>query len=130
MKPVNVSNLIPSGTVMNTDLASAPQQVYNAFILCVQLVWTGTPTGTFKLQGSCDPAYSGIPTSGSSGLNANPVNWSDLGTPYTTAVSSAGNAIYNYPYPGFNWVRVVYTDGSSGMATSVVTVSTCNIKGF
>lgn len=130
MKPFNQPNIFPVGTVLNATRTSAIFQVYNAFIFAVQVVFTGTPTGNFKLQGSCDPAEKAIgmgpPYTNPTTM---PVNWTDIaGT--TVTVSAAGSFIVNYADPGFNWVRVVYTDTSGGTSTAVVTVSTANVKGL
>ncbi len=121
MKPYNFLNVIPAGTVLHSNINSQPMQLYNSYNFCVQVVFTGTPTGSFFLQASADPAFSGIPNE--------PQNWSTLsGT--TVAVSAAGNYFQNYSYPGFNWVRICYTDASSGASTAIVTSSTLNVKGI
>lgn len=121
MKPVNVPNLIPLNTVMNATINSVAQQVYNAFIFSIQIVFTGTPTGSFKLQASSDPAFSGMPNE--------PTHWTDIANS-TFAVTAAGNVMWNNLQPGYNWVRVVYTDTSSGSSTAIITDSTFNAKGF
>lgn len=110
--------------IMNTTLNSTPMPLWDTWGYSIQLVWTGTPTGTFKLQGSSDPILKGNPTS----QNYNPVNWTDIAnSPY--AVTAAGNYMWNVFDVAYNYVRVVYTDGSSGAATSVITVATFNSKG-
>lgn len=129
MKPNNIKNIIPVGTVLNATRNSVELQVYSSFIFSIQIFFTGTPTGTFKLQASDDQAYSGVPTSLGSGLNAPPTNWTDVADS-TFTVSAAGNVMWNYSYPGFNWVRVVYTDTSSGSSTAVIASSTFNGKGM
>lgn len=129
MKPFNVTNLIPAGTVMNQNINSSPQQVYSVFSGAIQVVFTGTPTGTFKLQASADSAFSGNATSAGSGLNASPVNWTDV-SGSSNAVAAAGSLMYNIIEPGYNWLRLVYTDGSGGASTAVITSCTVNGKGF
>lgn len=81
----------------------------------IQLTFTGTPTGTFKLQASCDP-----------GLNVNPTqvvqqseltHWTDIADS-SQAVSAAGNHMWTVQNAGYNWVRIVYTrDSSTGTLT-------------
>lgn len=129
MKVVNVPNIIPVGAVMNATINSVACQLYEAITFSVQVVFTGTPTGSFKLQSSNDKAYSGNPNTNGSGLNVAPINWTDI-TGSSFAITAAGSLQWNFPYPGFNWVRLVYTDTSGGTATSIVTVSTFNAKGF
>lgn len=121
MKPYNVPNLIPAGTVMNANITSKVQQVYNTFVGAIQVVWTGTPSGTFKLQASADPFESSIP--------GFPSNWSDI-TGSSEVVSAAGNFMWNIQEPGYNWIQIVYTDASSGSSTAIITSSTANGKGF
>lgn len=121
MKPFNIPNIIPASTRMNATINSSAIQVYNAFNFSIQIFFTGTPTGSFKLQASSDPAFSGIPNE--------PTNWTDV-TDSPFAVSAAGNVMWNYAYPGFNWIRVVYSDTSSGVSTAIITSSVFNGKGI
>lgn len=118
----NIQNLMPVGTVLNTTrngTASSLQKIYN---FSIQIVFTGTPTGSFKLQGSDDP-YD-IPNN----TNAHaPTNWSDIADS-TFSVTAAGKVMWNYSMCGFNYVRPVYTDSSSGASTAVITVSSFNGK--
>ena len=55
MRVYNVPNIIPASTVLNATINSQAMQLYNMYGYSIQLVWTGTPTGSFKLQASCDP---------------------------------------------------------------------------
>jgi len=121
MKPYNRQNIIPASTVMNTTINSTPIQVYNCFVYAIQIVFTGTPTGGFKLQSSNDPAFSSQP--------GYPANWTDIANS-TFTVSAAGNVEWNVEQVGYNWVRVVYTDSSGGTSTAVVSSATFNGKGF
>lgn len=124
MKPYNLPNIIPVGTVMNTTINSTAIQVYNSFVYYIRVAFTGTPTGVFKLQTSGEPAFSGKP--GEPGSSS----WTDVsatGSQFT--VSAAGDVAWNAPYPGYNWVRVVYTDTSSGSSTAVISYSIVNVKG-
>lgn len=108
---------------MNANHNSTPEQLWNIIGYAIQVVMTGTPTGTFKLQGSCDPA-----TQGPGGANENnPSNWSDIANT-SQAVSGAGTYMWNINEIYYNWVRLVYTDGSSGMSTATFN-ATFNGKG-
>lgn len=120
----NVPNIIPASTVMNATINSSPMQLQLGFSYSVQIFFTGTPTGTFKLQASNDPATfavttQNIPTS---------LNWTDVANSSFT-VAAAGNVMWDYSFPGYNWIRVVYTDGSSGSSTAIITTATFNSKG-
>jgi hypothetical protein len=123
MQIYNFPNMIPAGTVMNATITSKAMQLQNHLFYCIQLVWTGTPTGTFKLQGSCDNSA----TMTAAGQAYVPTNWTDIPT-LSEAVSAAGSYLFNESFAAYNFVRIVYTDGSSGTSTATVTVSTMNAK--
>jgi hypothetical protein len=79
-----------------------------------EFVWTGTPTGTLKLQASSDP-----PTDNSSGPPAN-VTWNDVPASMATFPSQPAGGpsscivpVLNFPWA---WLRVVYTR-TSGTGT-------------
>lgn len=88
----------------------------------IQLVFTGSPVGTFKLQGSDDP---GSPNAGE-GAQANGVtNWTDIAAS-SQAIAAAGNILWDVANCGYNFVRVAYT-ATSG--TGTVTSARINVKG-
>lgn len=126
MKVCNVPHIIPASTVLNTTVNSQPQQLYQSFGYSIQVFFTGTPTGSFKLQGSDDPAYSGLVGGNTAGV---PTRWSDIAGS-STAVSAAGDVFWDKISPMYNWVRVQYTDGSVGTSTAIVTYASFNSKGF
>lgn len=89
----------------------------------VQVVFTGTPVGSFKLQASND---AGSPNASTQPLLATGVvNWTDIANS-AQAVSAAGDITWNYANAGFNFVRLVYTASSS---TGSLTVARLNTKG-
>ncbi len=126
----NKQNIIPAGTVMNATINSAAMQLENMYGYAIQIVFTGTPTGSFKLQSSCDPVTQASQVFGANGaVTWTPTNWTDI-TNSTFTVSAAGNLEWNYSQlAGYNYVRVVYTDTSSGNSTAVITVAQFNGKG-
>lgn len=127
MRVANIPNIIPVSTVLNATRTSSVVPLYQIFGYSIQVVFTGTPTGSFKLQASCDP----VPQSSAPGAETvfNPVNWTDV-LNSSQSVSAAGNIIWNVADVMYNYVRVVYTDTSSGTSTAIVTVSTAVIRGF
>ena len=125
MEIYNYPNIIPSGTVMNANLNSKAMQIQNNLFYAIQIVFTGTPTGTFKLQGSCDNSAT---KTGAAQFPYVVTNWTDI-SGSSQAVSAAGSILYNESFQAYNFVRVVYTDGSGGSSTAVITVSTMNAKG-
>lgn len=116
----NKPNIIPSGTVMNTTIYGLPCSLQTLYNFSLQIVFTGTPTGSFKLQMSDDPYPNNAVTNP-------PTNWTDIANS-SQSVTEAGNVGWDYSLAGFNWVRVVYTDDSSGSSTATITSAMFNGK--
>lgn len=120
MIPYNL--VIINAVRMNTTITSPAMQLKNIYGYSIQAVAAGdTPSGTFKLQSSCDPCALGPPTF------ALPTNWTDITNSFYT-ISAAGNFEWNVRDAMYNWVRLIYTDASSGASTSLLT-ATINCKG-
>lgn len=102
-----------TNAVMNTTLTSLGIPLMNTYGYAIQAVYTGTPTGTFKLQASVDPVKDGPPNT------PQPTNWDDI-TDSSFTVSSAGVYIWNVTDAMYTWVRLVYTDSSGGTSTAIV----------
>lgn len=81
----------------------------------IQLVFTGTPNGTFKLQASNDLGGPGLA----------PTNWTDVANS-SQAITAAGDHMWQVENAGYKYVRVVYTRSSS---TGSLTVANFNVKG-
>jgi len=113
-----VSNFsIKNDTDMSASSAnSSAADVRKVINYAIQLVCTGSPVGTAKLQISCDQP------------NANPMpdsnivtvtNWTDLAGS-TQSISAAGNVAWIVQNQGAAAVRVVYTKTSgTGTITSL-----------
>ena len=123
MRVYNKPVIIPANTIMNTTINSQALELLNMYGYSIQVVFTGTPTGTFKLQASSDPV-NGV----SSGLNT-PVNWTDVANS-SQSITAAGNYMWNVFDVMYNWVRLVYQDTSGGTSTAIITVSQFNGKGI
>src|ERR1035437_7634471 len=107
---MNIANIpiVPTpGHALSASFNSTYQQVANIFGYCIQAVITGTPTGSIKIQMSNDPYQNIFPN------DLPPVNWTDIANSIF-AVTAAGNVAWNVMNPNYNWVRIVYTDTSSG----------------
>lgn len=93
-----------SGTATNTSLTFNIQDYDN---IAIQFNATGTPNGTFAVQGSCDHTeYNGQVT--------NAGNWIPITLSPAPALSGAATQILiNMDNLAFNWLRVVYTNTSS-----------------
>lgn len=108
--------------VMNTTLNSPAIQLTNIYGFAVQAVYSGTPTGTLKLQASNDaflPVNDNQPQV--------PVNWTDIANS-SVAISSSGVYIWNFNGSFYTFVRLVYTDSSGGASTAILNAN-INIKG-
>jgi hypothetical protein len=88
----------------------------------IQAIFSGSPTGTIKLQISCDNVAVPLQANNNNPVEntdpaVNVVNWCDYsGSPQT--ISGAGIFIWNFFNPGYRWLRVVYTpSGGSGALT-------------
>lgn len=104
-------------SVNETTVGYWLDQVYG---IAIQAVFSGSPVGTVKLQGSCDHGGSGMP--GQPPNDAAVVNWNDI-KDSSTAVTGAGIVDWNYNGVFYNWIRLVYT-ATSGTGSLTVTVKT------
>lgn len=110
---MNLSSTAMTGTTILTSEAVATDQL---FACAIQAVWTGAPTGTFKLQATSDaPDFTNQTSKGISTYQ----NWTDiLDSPY--AVTASGDYMWNIFDIGFRAIRVVYTNTSgTGAITSL-----------
>lgn len=130
MNAYNKPNIIPAATVMNATINSLAMQLENMWGYSIQITFAGTPTGTFKLQGSDDPVPKSSLVIGSNGsVVYTPVYWTDVANS-TFTVAAAGNVAWDVTNTAYNYVRVVYTDGSSGSSTATITAANFNGKGI
>jgi len=111
-----------TNAVMNTTINSPAIQLDQIIGYAIQAVYTGTPTGTLKLQASNDPvklAYDVNPQV--------PINWTDIADSDFT-VTSAGIYTWNVTDVFYTFVRLVYLDSSGGTSTAVLNAN-INFKG-
>ncbi len=116
-------NLISAPVDMSADFTLRPLWLGHICNYAIQLVFTGSPVGTFKLQASDDP---GQPDGASNSNQAIGVsNWTDV-MDSSQGIAAAGNHMWTVQNAGYTWVRVVYTAASgSGSLTS----ARGNVKG-
>jgi hypothetical protein len=112
---------------INADLSvsqeSEPVWLGHIANFSIQVVFSGSPQGNFKLQMSNDE---GNPTAAREADRDYQIsNWTDIADSAFT-VNAAGDVAWNYRDCGFRWVRVVWTHtGGSGTITSI----RFNVKG-
>lgn len=117
---------VSTAQVLNATANGPAMPLKNILLYSIMCIITGTPTGTIKLQASNDPETNdSMP---SANPQPSPTNWADIANT-SVVVSAAGNTMYNVADVAYNYVRVVYTDGSSGVSTAVMTVI-INAKGI
>jgi hypothetical protein len=122
---INNEDLQPSGA---SDMASSfnlkPVWLGHIANYSIQLVFTGSPNGTFKLQVSNDPGHPNAQNKAEQ--YADVVNWTDV-SGSAQPVSAAGDHTWQVENSGYAWVRVVWTFSSgSGSLTS----ARANVKGI
>jgi hypothetical protein len=102
---LNMGTGLPmTGTATQT---AGPTDVRNYTQVAIHLIWTGTPNGTFSVQGSNNHNQQD-PSSD---------DWVSLPlSPAPTAAGSASSAMVNVSGLGFPWLRVSYTN-TSGTGT-------------
>jgi hypothetical protein len=116
-----LDKLTPS---MAASWESSAMWVGHVANMAIQIVFAGggSPVGTFKLQASCDP---GKPNK-EADQGDSVVNWDDI-TSQSQAVSDDGSVLFNVVDPGFQWIRIVWTN-TSGTAT--ISSARLNTKGI
>jgi hypothetical protein len=104
------------GTDMSVNITSEPLWLGHIANYNLQIVFTGTPGGNFKLQISND---AGNPQAAETeDRDFQIVNWTDMLDSAQT-ISAAGNHSYEVQNAGHRWVRLVWTQtGGSGTITS------------
>jgi len=103
---VKFINEIPELIVDPAVSANGPA-VYAAFLLycSVQIVSTGSPTSTIKIQASNDK--------GNPQDNFVPTNWFDIPSA-TVTLSASGVAAIPKTDLSYNWIRISHTAGGTG----------------
>jgi hypothetical protein len=90
----------------------------------IQMVFTGSPVGTFTVEASNDL---GQPqSSGDAQKVVGLSNWTTIAAS-ANGISAAGDMLYTLANTGFNWVRVKYT-ATSG--TGTLTSARSYVKGI
>lgn len=120
MDTYNLPITFSPGNTMNATLTSAASKIPRVMSYAIQIIFTGTPTGSFHLEASNDTAN----LQQQAALNQ-PTHWTTVADS-TFAVSAAGDVMWTVQWPGYTWVRVVYTDSSSGASTATITSAVIN----
>jgi hypothetical protein len=111
MLPNNVApfSAIPANASKNSAFLWADKMLR----VSVQAVATAANVGSIQMQFSNDAI------TGSQGAQVAPTNWTNLGSPVT--LSGTTPVAIPYMEVSYEYLRLVYTDASSGTATGTVT---------
>lgn len=101
------------GTDMQSNIVSDAVWLGHIAFYAVQVVFTGTPNGEFKLQASLDESDPNNPTSTAV------TNWTDI-TGSEESVTASGDLIWNVENSGYTFVRLVWTDTSSADPSTIL----------
>lgn len=115
MRIFNESVIFPSNDL---SVGQISEGIYLGHIVdyAIQIFFTGSPLGNFKLQVSNDLGQ--INSQSRVVQDSTVVNWSDVADSAFT-VSAAGDVFWDVQNAGHRWVRVVWTaTGGSGTITS------------
>lgn len=120
----NISHTKLDGYTSAANIVSDPILLAYADQFAITAFWTGSGTGSFKLQGSTDKERVLDQAVVNGVADPKIVNWVDI--PNSTQASSVGSPLmWNYSEVGYRWVRIVYTVASSSITLSV----TVQLKG-
>lgn len=117
-------NLLQASGPLDLSISEVTRPLWLGHICnyAIQLVFTGSPVGTFNLQCSNDP---GLPDGGLTPQASGVTNWTDI-TGSSQGISAAGNIVWNVENAGYTWVRVNYV-ATSG--TGSLSSARANVKG-
>jgi len=108
---LSIYKIIDAGDMSQSSITSAVTNITYLDNVCIELVFTGSPVGTFSVQGSLDhqqDALGNIITAG---------NWVSLTlSPAPVASGSADQIVIDLNQLSFPYIRVVYTK-TSGTGT-------------
>ena len=110
-----------SGTDMESDITSDPIWLGHIANYSIQVVFTGSPDGTLKLQASND-----FGARDGSLDQVSIDHWTDI-IGSSQNITASGDHTWTVENAGYRWVRMVWTDSASSDAD--ITSARFNVKG-
>jgi hypothetical protein len=127
VRVANIDLLETSGTVdLSASAELEPVWLGHIVHYSVQLVFSGTPAGTFKLQASND--VGSVNSASSVNQDSGIVNWTDL-SGQSAVISASGNYLFVAENSGYCWVRLVWVASGAG-TTPELTSARAYVKGM
>ena len=119
---------IATAVPMNANYNSPYVPLKSIFMYCMSAKVTGTPTGTIFLQASNDPETNDTQYNSTNLPPAvGPSNWVTIANS-SFSLTTSGETMWNVSEVAYNYVRVSYTDLSSGASTATMNI-VINSKG-
>lgn len=107
---------VATALVLNANRTTDAIPLKFMFMFSIAAIFTGAPVGTIKLQASNDPETNDtVPL-------VPPMHWADIEDSEFVLAPTDTEVFWNYKYSAFNYVRVVFTDGSGGAGTATTTI--------
>lgn len=111
------SSPITIGTDLSREQISKPFDVRHLNNVAVQVAWTGTPRGKFRLESSLDFLPDGGIQTGQAGLSSdNPKvagTWTDVSDLIEVTGAAAGNKFFQLQHIGLMFLRLHYVPDSA-----------------
>ena len=111
---------LTTNQVLNVNSTSPASALKSIFMYAMAANFTGSATGSIKLQASNDPETNDTPPSGIP--FPAPTNWADIANSTFAIVPGMTEVLWNVRDVAYNYVRVVYTDGSGGTSTATMNI--------
>ncbi len=117
-----INRTIVLAAPLNANYNSPYQPLKSIYTYTIAAIVSGTPTGSIALQASNDPETNDTQYNSTNLPPAvGPSNWVTIADS-TFVLSAAGETMWNVNAVGYNYVRVVYTDASSGLSAATLKI--------
>lgn len=111
-KKILLPFVMVDNVTLDQSFSSQPVSIQYMDRCCIEIVCTGTPTGTVTLQGSTDYVPNVSPST---------ANWFDISLNLVALAGSAQNYVIDMLETSIPWIRVnfAYSSGTGNMVATV-----------